>query len=157
MLIGSGLQALATSGKFKPVALGQIRTAGNTLASAQLAPYKHARKTGQYIGKSLVLPEPTDARMAQEQIAMISRIAREGNITLEESTVLIGHLESYIRAAGIVELGPRIAALEAREAARAEQGGAHVGTRYREHSAAAAGLRKHDLSRHSGDRAHEPR
>jgi hypothetical protein len=29
MLIGSGLQALATSGKFKPVALGQIRTAGN--------------------------------------------------------------------------------------------------------------------------------
>jgi hypothetical protein len=30
MLIGSGLQALATSGKFKPVALGQIRTAGNT-------------------------------------------------------------------------------------------------------------------------------
>jgi hypothetical protein len=30
MLIGSGLQALATSGKFKPVALGQIRTAGNS-------------------------------------------------------------------------------------------------------------------------------
>jgi opacity protein-like surface antigen len=29
MLIGSGLQALATSGKFKPVTLGQIRTAGN--------------------------------------------------------------------------------------------------------------------------------
>jgi hypothetical protein len=31
MLIGSGLQALATSGKFKPVALGQIRTAGNSI------------------------------------------------------------------------------------------------------------------------------
>jgi hypothetical protein len=31
MLIGSGLQALATSGKFKPVALGQIRTAGNSV------------------------------------------------------------------------------------------------------------------------------
>jgi hypothetical protein len=30
MLIGSGLQALATSGKFKPVAFGQIRTAGDT-------------------------------------------------------------------------------------------------------------------------------
>jgi hypothetical protein len=29
MLIGSGLQALASSGKFTPVALGQIRTAGN--------------------------------------------------------------------------------------------------------------------------------
>jgi hypothetical protein len=29
MLIGSGLQALATSHKFKPVALGQIRTAGD--------------------------------------------------------------------------------------------------------------------------------
>jgi hypothetical protein len=32
MLIGSGLQALASSGKFKPVALGQIRTAGNRTA-----------------------------------------------------------------------------------------------------------------------------
>jgi hypothetical protein len=30
MLIGSGLQALASSGKFKPVALDQIRTAGNS-------------------------------------------------------------------------------------------------------------------------------
>jgi hypothetical protein len=30
MLIGSGLQAFASSGKFKPVALDQIRTAGNT-------------------------------------------------------------------------------------------------------------------------------
>jgi hypothetical protein len=29
MLIGSGLQALATSGKFKPLAFGQIRTAGD--------------------------------------------------------------------------------------------------------------------------------
>jgi hypothetical protein len=29
MLIGSGLQALATSGKFKPVDFGQIRTAGD--------------------------------------------------------------------------------------------------------------------------------
>ena len=29
MLIGSGLQAFASSGKFKPVALDQIRTAGN--------------------------------------------------------------------------------------------------------------------------------
>jgi len=36
MLIGSGLQALATSGKFKPVALGQIRTAGNTLTPRPL-------------------------------------------------------------------------------------------------------------------------
>jgi hypothetical protein len=34
MLIGSGLQALATSGKFKPVALGQIRTAGNSSAKS---------------------------------------------------------------------------------------------------------------------------
>jgi hypothetical protein len=97
------------------------------LASAQLAPYKHARRTGQYIGKSLVLPEPTSAQMAQEQIAMIARIAREGGCTMEESTVLIGHLESYIRAAGVVELGPRLAALEAREAARVAQGGAPVG------------------------------
>jgi hypothetical protein len=31
MLIGSGLQALATSGKFKPVALDQIPTAGNKM------------------------------------------------------------------------------------------------------------------------------
>jgi hypothetical protein len=31
MLIGSGLQALASSGKFKPVILDQIRTAGNTI------------------------------------------------------------------------------------------------------------------------------
>jgi len=31
MLIGSGLQALATSGKFKPVDFRQIRTAGDTL------------------------------------------------------------------------------------------------------------------------------
>ena len=31
MLIGSGLQAFASSGKFKPVALDQIRTAGNIL------------------------------------------------------------------------------------------------------------------------------
>jgi hypothetical protein len=30
MLIGSALQALATSGKFKPVDFGQIRTAGDT-------------------------------------------------------------------------------------------------------------------------------
>jgi hypothetical protein len=30
MLIGSGLQALATSGKFKPVDFGQIRTAGDS-------------------------------------------------------------------------------------------------------------------------------
>jgi hypothetical protein len=30
MLIGSGLQALATPGKFKPVDFGQIRTAGDT-------------------------------------------------------------------------------------------------------------------------------
>jgi hypothetical protein len=30
MLIGSGLQALATSDKFKPLVLGQIRAAGNT-------------------------------------------------------------------------------------------------------------------------------
>jgi hypothetical protein len=36
MLIGSGLQALATSGKFKPVALGQIRTAGNKLPAPSL-------------------------------------------------------------------------------------------------------------------------
>jgi hypothetical protein len=35
MLIGSGLQALATSGKFKPVTLGQIRTAGNTGQTAR--------------------------------------------------------------------------------------------------------------------------
>src|SRR6516165_3422262 len=35
MLIGSGLQALATSGKFKPVALSQIRTAGNTARAAK--------------------------------------------------------------------------------------------------------------------------
>jgi hypothetical protein len=33
MLIGSGLQALATSGKFKPVDFGQIRTAGDTFPS----------------------------------------------------------------------------------------------------------------------------
>jgi hypothetical protein len=31
MLIGSGLQALATSGKFKPVAFSQIRTAGDNI------------------------------------------------------------------------------------------------------------------------------
>jgi hypothetical protein len=37
MLIGSGLQALATSGKFKPVALGQIRTAGNTEREVEYA------------------------------------------------------------------------------------------------------------------------
>jgi hypothetical protein len=92
------------------------------LASAQLAPYKHSRKTGQYIGKSLVLPEPTSAEMAQAQIAMIARICREGNCTMEESTVLIGHLESYIRASSVVELGPRIARLEAEAAARAAQG-----------------------------------
>jgi hypothetical protein len=36
MLIGSGLQALATSGKFKPVAFGQIRTAGDTHFSRSL-------------------------------------------------------------------------------------------------------------------------
>jgi hypothetical protein len=30
MLIGSGLQALATSDKFKPLVLGQIRAAGNS-------------------------------------------------------------------------------------------------------------------------------
>jgi hypothetical protein len=29
MLIGSGLQALATSDKFKPLVLGQIRAAGD--------------------------------------------------------------------------------------------------------------------------------
>jgi hypothetical protein len=33
MLIGSGLQALATSGKFKPVDFGQIRTAGDRARS----------------------------------------------------------------------------------------------------------------------------
>jgi hypothetical protein len=33
MLIGSGLQALATSGKFKPVDFGQIRTAGDNRRS----------------------------------------------------------------------------------------------------------------------------
>src|SRR5271157_6498037 len=31
MLIGSGLQALATSDKFEPLVLGQIRAAGDTL------------------------------------------------------------------------------------------------------------------------------
>jgi hypothetical protein len=36
------------------------------LASAQLAPYKHSRKTGQYISKALVLPEPKTAQQAQE-------------------------------------------------------------------------------------------
>jgi hypothetical protein len=36
MLIGSGLQALATSGKFKPVAFGQIRTAGDMHFSRSL-------------------------------------------------------------------------------------------------------------------------
>jgi hypothetical protein len=30
MLIGSGLQALATSDKFEPLVLGQIRAAGDT-------------------------------------------------------------------------------------------------------------------------------
>jgi hypothetical protein len=63
------------------------------LASAQLAPYKHARRTGQTITKSPVLPEPTSAEMAREQIGMITRIAREGNCTMEEATELIGHLE----------------------------------------------------------------
>jgi hypothetical protein len=96
------------------------------LASAQLAPYRHARKCGQYIGRSVVLPEPTNVAMAQEQIASLARLAREGIITLEESTALIGHLKTYIDAAGVVELGPRIARLEAKEAMRAEQGAAHA-------------------------------
>jgi hypothetical protein len=41
MLIGSGLQALATSDKFKPLVLGQIRAAGNTLGLT--IPYAHGR------------------------------------------------------------------------------------------------------------------
>jgi hypothetical protein len=65
--------------------------------------------------------------MAREQIAMITRIAREGGCTLEESTVLIGHLQAYITASATVELGPRIARIEAAIAARAEQGDAQVG------------------------------
>jgi hypothetical protein len=97
------------------------------LASAQLAPYKHARRTGQFITKSLVLPEPKNAQQAQEQIGMIARIAREGGCTMEESSVLIAHLESYIRAAAVVELGPRIAALEAAALARGEQPATQVG------------------------------
>jgi hypothetical protein len=34
MLIGSGLQALATSDKFKPLVLGQIRAAGDMCAAS---------------------------------------------------------------------------------------------------------------------------
>jgi hypothetical protein len=97
------------------------------LASAQLAPFKHAKRTGQYISKSLVLPEPTSAEMAREQIGMIARIAREGGCTMEESTTLISHLQAYINASAVVDLVPRLAALEAKEAARAEQGTANVG------------------------------
>jgi hypothetical protein len=49
MLIGSGLQALATSGKFKPVALGQIRTAGNTADSSNAS-----KSTPKKIGINLL-------------------------------------------------------------------------------------------------------
>jgi len=40
MLIGSGLQALATSGKFKPVDFGQIRTGGDTASSNGARPIR---------------------------------------------------------------------------------------------------------------------
>jgi hypothetical protein len=94
------------------------------LASAQLAPYKHARKTGQFISKALILPEPKDAEQARDQIAMIARVCREGGVTMEESTVLISHLQAYINASAVVDLVPRLAELERKEAARAERGDA---------------------------------
>jgi hypothetical protein len=91
------------------------------LASAQLAPYKHSRRTGQYISKALVLPEPENAQQAQSQIAMIMRISREGGCTMDEAKQLIEQLEAYVRVAATVELVPRIAALEQAAAARGDQ------------------------------------
>jgi hypothetical protein len=38
MLIGSGLQALATSDKFKPLVLGQIRAAGDKRHANWISP-----------------------------------------------------------------------------------------------------------------------
>jgi hypothetical protein len=93
-------------------------------AASNLAPYVHPKRTGQFISNVISLPPPVNAADAKLQIGIIMQYVRAGYATMEEGDKLIAHLNTFINAETVVDVIPRVAALEAKEAARAEQGSA---------------------------------
>jgi hypothetical protein len=105
----------------------QMSHRDKVFAASNLAPYLHPKRTGQFISNVISLPPPKDAADAKLQIGIVMQYARAGYCTLEESDKLVAHLQAFINAESVVELTPRIAALEAAALARGEQPATQVG------------------------------
>jgi hypothetical protein len=90
-------------------------------AASNLAPYVHPKRTGQFISNVISLPPPANAADAKLQIDIIMQYVRAGYATVEEGDKLIAHLKTFIDAESIVDLAPRVAALEQAQAARGDQ------------------------------------
>jgi hypothetical protein len=98
----------------------QMSHRDKVFAASNLAPYVHPKRTGQYVSNVINIPPPQNAAEAKNQIALVSHHVRLGYATVEEGNALISHLEAFIRAEGVTELAPRIAALEQAAAARGD-------------------------------------
>jgi hypothetical protein len=105
----------------------QMSHRDKVFAASNLAPYVHPKRVGQFISNTISLPPPSNAADAKLQTGIIMQYVRAGYATVEEGDKLIGHLKTFIDAEGIVDLGPRVARLEAKDAARAEQGTTQIG------------------------------
>jgi hypothetical protein len=105
----------------------QMSHRDKVFAASNLAPYLHPRRTGSFISSTLNLPPPQNASEAKGQISLITGHVRLGYVTLEEGDKLIAHLRSFIDAEAVTDLAPRIAAIEAREAARGNQPTTQIG------------------------------
>jgi hypothetical protein len=105
----------------------QMSHRDKVFASSCLAPYLHPKRTGQFISNVISLPPPTNAADAKLQIGIIMQYVRAGYATVEEGDKLIGDLKAFIDAESIVDLVPRVAALEQAQAARGDQPATQVG------------------------------
>jgi hypothetical protein len=85
-------------------------------AASNLAPHLHAKRVGSFISNVISLPPPTNAADAKLQIGIIMQYVRAGYATVEEGDKLIGHLKTFIDAESIVDLAPRVTALELAQA-----------------------------------------